>query len=50
MVIDYLHNLVEGGGHPGENEMEALALGGLGGSWTARSRPTSFAPPVPLMS
>ena len=29
MVIDYLHNLVKVVVIPGENEMEALALGGL---------------------
>ena len=43
MVIGYLHEPGPGGGHPGENEMEALALA-LCVSSTARNRCILSAP------
>ena len=49
MVIDYLHNLVKVVVIPGENEMEALALGGLR-ILDGREQAHIFRPTCALMS
>ena len=46
MVIDYLHNLVKVVVIPGENEMEALAQGGLR-ILDGREQAHTFCPPAP---